>query len=205
MMAFRGSKFGTNVLDVFKLQQFCDMEKIQMEDLGRLSVSEFKAQAKLPLTLVLDNVRSGLNVGSIFRTADAFALEKVVLCGITAQPPHREILKTALGSTESVEWAYFESAADALRALRTEGLLLYAIEQTSDKTWLQDFVPQAGRRYAFVLGNEVEGVSDAALACCDGVLEIPQFGTKHSLNVAVAAGIVSWSFLQSYHGTKLVS
>jgi rRNA methylases len=197
MIAFQGSKFGTNVLDVFKLPQFCDMEKIQMENLGRLTVNEFKAKAKLPLALVLDNVRSGLNVGSIFRTADAFALEKIWLCGITAQPPHREILKTALGSTESVEWDYCESAPHALQTLKSEGFRLYAIEQTSTKTWLQDFAPETGQRYAFVLGNEVEGVSEAALGCCDGVLEIPQFGTKHSLNVAVAAGIVAWSFAQA--------
>jgi 23S rRNA (guanosine2251-2'-O)-methyltransferase len=168
------------------------MEKLSMDALQRLSVSDFKNQEKLPLVVVLDNVRSGLNVGSIFRTADAFALEKVILCGITAQPPHREILKTALGSTDSVAWNYFEETADAILSLKTAGFMVLAVEQTSDKIWLQDFAPSATTKYAFILGNEVEGVDSQVLALCDGVLEIPQFGTKHSLNVAVAAGIVIW-------------
>lgn len=163
-----------------------------MDALQRLSVSDFKNQEKLPLVVVLDNVRSGLNVGSIFRTADAFALEKVILCGITAQPPHREILKTALGSTDSVAWNYFEETADAILSLKTAGFMVLAVEQTSDKIWLQDFAPGATAKYAFILGNEVDGVDSQVLALCDGVLEIPQFGTKHSLNVAVAAGIVIW-------------
>ncbi len=168
------------------------MEKLSMDALKRLSVPEFKRKDKLPVTILLDNVRSGLNVGSIFRSADAFAIEKVLLCGITAQPPHREILKTALGSTESVDWAYFQDALDAVKALKSQGFHLFAIEQTKDKTWLQDFEPKTGKKYAFILGNEVEGVGEQVLAHCDGVLEIPQFGTKHSLNVAVAAGIVLW-------------
>jgi tRNA G18 (ribose-2'-O)-methylase SpoU len=172
------------------------MEKSTMENLGRLSVSDFKSTAKKPLTLLLDGVRSGLNVGSIFRTADAFALEQVILCGITAQPPHREILKTALGSTESVAWKYFQDATEAVRYLKKEGYQVWAVEQTMDKTWLQEFQPQAGQRYVFVLGNEVDGVDEAVLALCDGALEIPQFGTKHSLNVAVAAGIVAWEFVR---------
>lgn len=167
-----------------------------MENLGRMSVADFKTQSKLPLVLVLDSVRSGLNVGSIFRTADAFALERMLLCGITAQPPHREILKTALGSTDSVDWEYFSNAAEAVRTLKNEGYAVFAIEQTSQKIWLQDFSPQKDKRYAFVLGNEVEGVGHETLALCDGVLEIPQFGTKHSLNVAVAAGIVVWEFVR---------
>lgn len=163
-----------------------------MEALQRVSVQDFKNRPKLPVTIVLDNVRSGLNIGSIFRTADAFALEKILLCGITAQPPHREILKTALGSTESVEWAYFADPLEAVRELKGRGVTVLAIEQTSEKTWLQDFNPEAGKHYAFVLGNEVEGVDNQLLEICDGVVEIPQFGTKHSLNVAVAAGIVLW-------------
>lgn len=167
-----------------------------MEKLGRLSVPDFKSRPKLPLVLVLDNVRSGLNVGSIFRTADAFALEKILLCGITAQPPHREILKTALGSTDSVAWEYFSDAAMAVKSLKDQAYSVWAIEQTTKKTWLQDFVREEGQAYAFVLGNEVEGVGDETLALCDGVLEIPQFGTKHSLNVAVAAGIVVWEFVR---------
>lgn len=167
-----------------------------MENLGRMSVEAFKNHPKIPLTLVLDNVRSGLNVGSIFRTADAFALEQILLCGITAQPPHREILKTALGSTESVDWSYFADAKEAVSSLKTKGYQVFAIEQTTEKTWLQDFSPVQGQAYAFVLGNEVEGVDSEVLMHCDGVLEIPQFGTKHSLNVAVAAGIVAWELVR---------
>lgn len=163
-----------------------------------MSVADFKTRPKFPLVLVLDNIRSGLNVGSIFRSADAFALEKILLCGITAQPPHREILKTALGSTESVQWAYFDKALDAVAALKRAGYGVFAVEQTTHKTWLQDFEPKAGERYAFVLGNEVEGVDDETLKHCDGAIEIPQFGTKHSLNVAVAAGIVAWEFVSKY-------
>lgn len=165
-----------------------------MEALGRLTATDFKQQEKLPLVLVLDNVRSGLNVGSVFRTADAFAVEKIVLCGITAQPPHREILKTALGSTESVDWTYAETAAGAVRELKQAGYRVFAVEQTTQKTWLQDFVPAPNEKYALVLGNEVDGVSDPTLQECDGAIEIPQFGTKHSLNIAVATGIVVWEF-----------
>lgn len=172
------------------------MEKNSMENLGRISVSDFKNGPKQPLILVLDSVRSGLNVGSIFRTADAFALEKILLCGITAQPPHREILKTALGSTDSVDWAYFPTSAEAVQSLKKAGYIVFAVEQTTQKTWLQDFSREQEGRYAFVLGNEVEGVDNETLALCDGVLEIPQFGTKHSLNVAVATGIVVWEFVR---------
>lgn len=168
------------------------MEKQSMQALGRLSVEEYRSANKLPVALVLDNVRSGLNIGSVFRTADAFALEKIVLCGITAQPPHREILKTALGSTESVNWEYFADTPLALRSLREAGWQVLALEQTDRKTWLHDFRPVPSAKYAIVLGNEVDGVNARVLADCDGALEIPQFGTKHSLNVAVAAGIVAW-------------
>lgn len=161
-----------------------------------MSVSDFKSRPKMPLVLVLDSVRSGLNVGSIFRTADAFALEQILLCGITAQPPHREILKTALGSTDSVDWKYYDTSVEAVQALKNEGYTVLAIEQTTQKIWLQDFSPEKENRYAFVLGNEVEGVNSETLARCDGALEIPQFGTKHSLNVAVAAGIVAWEFVR---------
>lgn len=171
-----------------------------MENLGRMSVADFKNRPKIPLTLVLDSVRSGLNVGSIFRTADAFALERILLCGITAQPPHREILKTALGSTESVDWAYFPDAKEAVTSLKAQGYQVFAIEQTTEKIWLQNFLSSEGQSYAFVLGNEVEGVDSELLMLCDGVLEIPQFGTKHSLNVAVAAGIVAWEFVRGLGG-----
>jgi 23S rRNA (guanosine2251-2'-O)-methyltransferase len=168
------------------------MEKLGMAGLNRISAKDFKQRDKLPVVLVLDNVRSGLNVGSVFRTADAFLIKKILLCGITAQPPHREILKTALGSTESVEWAWYENTEAAVEALRQESCRIYAVEQTTEKTWLQDFRPESGRSMAFVFGNEVEGVENQVLRLCDGALEIPQFGTKHSLNVAVAAGIVCW-------------
>lgn len=163
-----------------------------MAALNRPSTEDFKEQEKLPLVLVLDNVRSGLNVGSVFRTADAFALNKIILCGITAQPPHREILKTALGSTDSVDWTYAEHTGEAVARLKELGYQVYAIEQTTRKIWLQDFHPVPSAKYAFVLGNEVDGVDDTVLQMCDGAIEIPQFGTKHSLNIAVAAGIVVW-------------
>jgi 23S rRNA (guanosine2251-2'-O)-methyltransferase len=168
------------------------MEKLKLADLNRLSVEAFHAEEKLPVVLVLDNVRSGLNVGSIFRTADAFRLERIVLCGITAQPPHREILKTALGSTESVSWAYVADAAEAVDALKHAGYSVWACEQTTNSVLLHDFGVKSTGKYAFVLGNEVDGVGEAVLMRCDGAVEIPQFGTKHSLNVAVAGGIVVW-------------
>lgn len=167
-----------------------------MQELGRLSAEDFKQTDKRPLVLVLDNIRSGLNIGSIFRTADAFALEKLVLCGYTAQPPHREILKTALGSTETVAWEWQESTVEAVESLKKAGYRVLAVEQTSQPIWLQEFAPQPGEKYALVLGNEVEGVGTEALLRCDGALEIPQFGTKHSLNVAVAAGIVVWEMVR---------
>lgn len=175
------------------------MEKLSMAALKRPNAEDFRTQDKWPLILVLDNVRSGLNVGSVFRTADAFALEKIVLCGITAQPPHREILKTALGSTESVQWEHTGQTTGAILRLKQNGYRVFAIEQTTEKMWLQDFVPEKNQKYAFVLGNEVDGVEEAALRLCDGSIEIPQFGTKHSLNVAVAAGIVAWEFVRKMH------
>ncbi len=170
-----------------------------MDALGRLSVDDFRKAQKLPLVLVLDNVRSGLNVGSIFRTADAFPVEKILLCGITAQPPHREILKTALGSTDSVAWEYYAETEAAVQGLKEQGYRVFAVEQTSVRIWLHDFSPVPAERYAFVLGNEVEGVAEEVLALCDAAVEIPQFGTKHSLNVAVAAGIVIWEIARKIH------
>ena len=182
------------------IPQLCHMEKLSMDALQRLSLSDFKNREKLPLVVVLDNIRSALNVGSIFRTADAFALEQVVLCGITAQPPHREILKTALGSTDSVAWQYFSDTVEAIQQLQKNGYTVLAVEQTTDKIWLQDFQPQLDGKYAFVMGNEVDGVDDQALKLCNGVVETPQFGTKHSLNVAVAAGIVVWEVVRKMKG-----
>ncbi len=163
-----------------------------MDGLNRLSIEAFNGQEKIPVVLLLDNIRSALNVGSIFRTADAFLIERVILCGITAQPPHREILKTALGSTDTVQWEYEENTVRAVQTLQTNAYQVWAIEQTTQKIWLQDFLPISGQKYAFILGNEVDGVSNEAIALCDGIIEIPQYGTKHSLNVAVAAGIVIW-------------
>jgi tRNA G18 (ribose-2'-O)-methylase SpoU len=165
-----------------------------MDELGRKSADEFKDSKKFPLILVLDNVRSMMNTGSLFRTADAFLLEAIYLCGITATPPHREIQKTALGATESVNWKYYESALEAVENLISNGYRVFAIEQTSESINLLDFFPERGAKYALVLGNEVKGVGEEALKACHGCLEIPQFGTKHSLNVSVTAGMVVWDF-----------
>jgi 23S rRNA (guanosine2251-2'-O)-methyltransferase len=167
-----------------------------MEELGRLKPKAFHEAEKLPITLVLDNIRSALNVGSAFRTADAFALKKIYLCGITATPPHREILKTALGSTETVEWKYFPDTISAIEALKIQGKQVWAVEQTEGSIALQSFDFQTVEDIALVFGNEVEGVADSALAICDGCVEIPQFGTKHSLNVAVCVGIVAWEMVK---------
>jgi 23S rRNA (guanosine2251-2'-O)-methyltransferase len=169
-----------------------------MEDLNRLSVEAYKEGAKTPLVFVLDDVRSALNVGSTFRTADAFGCEEVILCGFTAQPPHREIMKTALGSTESVAWRHFSETKEALNALRTEGYVLVAVEQANASVFLNDIEIDAnsGQKYALIFGNEVEGVSEMAMEMVDFVVEIPQFGTKHSLNISVSVGIVAWEFVR---------
>lgn len=178
------------------------MRKLKMEELGRVSVEEFKEAEKTPLAIVLDDVRSALNVGSAFRTADAFACKEMVLCGFTAQPPHREILKTALGSTESVAWRHFDDTKTALETLRTEGYILIAIEQAENSTLLQDIKNQSftDKKFALIFGNEVEGVSEEAMSMADMVIEIPQFGTKHSLNISVTVGIVIWEFLKGFKG-----
>jgi 23S rRNA (guanosine2251-2'-O)-methyltransferase len=174
------------------------MRKLSIEELGRATPQEFAAMEKTPLVLVLDNVRSALNAGSIFRTADAFALAKIVLCGITARPPHREILKTALGATNTVEWTYIERPEEAVWSLKSEGYIVLAVEQTTGSIPLQNFDWQKGSRYAFVFGNEVSGVSEAVLAEVDGCIEVPQSGTKHSLNIAVCAGILVWEFFRKW-------
>jgi tRNA G18 (ribose-2'-O)-methylase SpoU len=172
------------------------MKKLKLDELGRIDTEEFKEKDKFPIVLVLDNIRSALNVGSAFRTADGFALEKIILCGISATPPHREILKTALGATESVEWAHYEEVEIALLELKKENYELLAIEQTDNSVFLNDFSIEKNKKYALVFGNEVEGVSDEALSLCDAVVEIPQYGTKHSFNVSVCLGIVSWEFVR---------
>lgn len=168
------------------------MRKLHTYELGRPDADAALNSPKLPLALALDNIRSALNVGSIFRSADALGAARLILCGITACPPHREILKTALGSTLSVDWIYCESTVEALRNLKADGYQLWAAEQTDASTPLHLWRLQANAPCAIVLGNEVSGVSDEALALCDGALEIPQFGAKHSLNVAVAAGVILW-------------
>ena len=163
-------------------------------EMGRIDRDAFARAEKLPLVVVLDNVRSLHNVGSVFRTGDAFRLERIMLCGITATPPSAEIHKTALGAEDVVEWQYFESTVDAVAALRGEGCKIYSIEQCQGSIALQDFETVPGERYAVVLGNEVKGVQQVVVDASDGAIEIPQFGTKHSLNVSVPAGMVIWEF-----------
>ena len=167
------------------------MRKLTMDELNRISKAEFEQAAKTPIILILDNIRSLSNVGAFFRTADAFCIEALYLCGITACPPHREIHKTALGADETVSWRYFETTEAACQAIMKEGYRIFAVEQVEGSVPLQDF--RFEPHTAFVLGNEVEGVSEAALPYCDGAIELPQEGTKHSLNVAVCAGIVMWA------------
>lgn len=168
------------------------MRKLKVTEMGRLSLAEYKASDKQPIVVVLDHVRSLYNVGSVFRSSDAFRIEGVCLCGITAQPPHPEIHKTALGAEESVSWKYFEHTEDAVSWLKQQGYKVLAVEQCEGSTMLQNFVRQPKEKYAVVLGNEVKGVQQQVVDMCDGCLEIPQYGTKHSLNVSVTAGIVLW-------------
>jgi 23S rRNA (guanosine2251-2'-O)-methyltransferase len=172
------------------------MKKLKLDELGRISVDEFKQASKLPVCIVLDNVRSLHNVGSAFRTADAFRLEKMYLTGITGTPPHREIEKTALGATASVEWEYVEKTSDLLRSLKEKQYAIIAVEQTSESQSLAIFGPDPEKKYCLVFGNEVHGVSDDAIALADNALEIPQHGTKHSLNISVCLGIVAWEFFR---------
>lgn len=163
----------------------------------RLTVEEFREAEKLPLVVVLDDVRSMHNVGSVFRTGDAFRIEAVYLCGITSTPPSSEIHKTALGAEDSVAWHYYHTALEAVESLKAEGYEILSIEQAHGSTMLQDFTPQSGKKYAVVFGNEVKGVHQEVVDASDGCLEIPQFGTKHSLNVSVTAGIVIWHFAKN--------
>ncbi len=167
-----------------------------MDQLNRLDLESFRNQAKTPLVIVLDNVRSMHNVGSAFRTADGFAIEKILLCGITGTPPHREIEKTALGATQSVKWKYYKDNTEAIKELKEQGYKVYAIEQASGSIALQNIETTTPEKYALVFGNEVHGVSEDIMQMVDGCIEIPQFGTKHSFNVAVTIGIVLWTFVQ---------
>lgn len=170
------------------------MHKLRTIEMNRLSVEEFKEARKLPLIVVLDDVRSLYNVGSVFRSCDAFRIEAIYLCGITACPPHPEIHKTALGGEDSVDWQYFPDTQDAVTDLKRKGYFIYSIEQVEGSTKLQDLKVDPQKKYAVIFGNEVKGVRQEVVDSSDGCLEIPQFGTKHSLNVSVTAGIVVWEF-----------
>lgn len=174
------------------------MKKLSLKELNRVSVAEFKTQKKTPFVLVLDNVRSALNVGSAFRTSDAFALEKIYLCGITATPPHREILKTAIGATDAVAWEHHKDSTALVQQLRKEGYQIIGVEQADDKVLLQDFALDKNQKYALVFGNEVKGVSNEVMQLLDTCLEVPQFGTKHSLNISVCVGVVVWEFFRQW-------
>ena len=172
-------------------------KKLKLEELERIDVETFKKTTKIPLVIVLDNVRSMHNVGAIFRTADAFLIEKIILCGITPTPPHREIHKAALGATESVEWLYEKETSEALQNLKKENFQILGIEQTTNSKQLDDYPISSEKKYALVLGNEVDGLSEDALSFFDEFIEIPQLGTKHSLNVSVCGGIVMWEFFKT--------
>lgn len=172
------------------------MRKYHVDELGRPDPEALRQQTRLPIAIVLDNVRSALNVGSAFRTADAFAAQEIVLCGISAAPPHREIAKTALGATETVAWSYFPSAEEAAAFLKNMGYRIWVVEQAEGSTELQHFRPAPGARYALVFGNEVDGVSDTWMQCAEGAIEVPQWGAKHSLNVAVCTGVVLWDIVR---------
>lgn len=176
------------------------MRKLSMDELGRKTVAEFKQAEKTHIVAVLDNIRSMHNVGSVFRTADAFLIEAICICGYTPQPPHRDIHKTALGATETVDWLYYSNTIDAVNDLKQRGYTVYGIEQTADSISLEKFIPAQGQPLAIVFGNEVEGVNAEVLKLCDGSIEIPQFGMKHSLNISVAAGIVLWELKRQLLG-----
>jgi tRNA G18 (ribose-2'-O)-methylase SpoU len=171
------------------------MRKLLNEELNRLSIKEFKEAKKIPVVVVLDNIRSLNNIGSAFRTSDAFRVESIYLCGITSCPPHRDIQKTALGATESVNWRYFKDTADAVKQLKENDYTIISIEQVDTSIKLNEFTPEKSKRYALIFGNEVKGVSDEVVNESAFCIEIPQFGTKHSLNISVSVGIVLWHFV----------
>lgn len=170
------------------------MRKLKNEELNRLSSKEFKATEKIPVILILDNIRSMNNVGSAFRTSDAFLVKAIYLSGITARPPHRDINKTALGATDTVKWQYFSSTEEAVELAKSEGYIIAAVEQADKSTYLNEFKPNKGAQYAFVFGNEAFGVEDEIVKGADLCLEIPQFGTKHSLNISVSIGVILWDY-----------
>src|SRR5690606_28291579 len=172
------------------------MRKLKLEELGRISVEEFKEADKIPVVVILDNIRSMYNIGSVFRTADAFLIEKIYLCGITGTPPHKEIRKTALGATESVEWEYVKEISELIGKLKNEGFKILSIEQTEGSKNLSEFELSPNEKYAVIFGNEVEGVQQEVINQSDVCIEIPQGGTKHSLNVSVCAGILLWEMFK---------
>lgn len=172
------------------------MRKLENSELNRMSVDDFKDASKTPLIIVLDDIRSLNNIGSVFRTSDAFLVEKIFLCGITATPPNKEIHKTALGATETVVWEHSENVLEVIEKLKSDGVKVFAIEQVESSIFLQNFEIEKNQKYALVFGNEVFGVSQKAVEICNGTIEIPQLGTKHSLNIAVSAGIVIWDFFK---------
>lgn len=172
------------------------MKKLSLDELNRISIPEFKSSEKIPVCILLDNIRSLHNVGSAFRTADAFRIEKIILTGITGTPPHREIQKTALGATESVSWQYVENPVTAVQQLKSEGYTIVIVEQTTDSLPLQTFFAEPSKKYCLVFGNEVHGVGEDVIAFGDLALEIPQLGTKHSLNISVCLGIVVWEMFR---------
>ena len=172
------------------------MRKLENKELERKSITDFKEAKKTPVIIVLDDIRSLHNIGSVFRTADAFLIEKIYLCGITAIPPNKEIHKTALGATETVSWEYQKDILEVIENLKKENVSVFAIEQVENSIFLQDFKVEKNKKYALIFGNEVYGVSQSAIELCDGTIEIPQLGTKHSLNISVSAGIVVWDLFQ---------
>lgn len=174
------------------------VRKLKTWELNRPELNDYKIQEKIPIICILDNMRSALNVGAFFRTADAFAIQKLILCGITAKPPHKEITKTAIGATESVDWEYFEDITEIIHALIKQNYTIISIEQTNASTSLYDLPFSKHEKYALIFGNEVEGVSEAAITLSDFCIEIPQYGTKHSLNVSVCGGVVLWEFSKHY-------
>lgn len=180
------------------------MRKLTNAELERKNVEEFKQAAKTPLIVVLDDIRSLHNIGSVFRTADAFLIEKIYLCGITATPPNKEIHKTALGATETVVWEYAKDVLEVIEKLKSEKVAVYAIEQVENSVMLNDFQIEERQRYALVFGNEVKGVAQEAIHLSDGVIEIPQLGTKHSLNISVSAGIVIWDLFQKMSNRNII-
>jgi tRNA G18 (ribose-2'-O)-methylase SpoU len=178
------------------------MRKLKNSELGRLNVEEFKETTKIPLLVVLDNIRSLNNIGSVFRTSDAFLIEKIYLCGISATPPHKEIHKTALGATESVEWEYVEDTLTLIEKLKSENIIIAAVEQAENSIMLQEFSIESNQKYAIVFGNEVKGVQQKVVSASDFCIEIPQMGTKHSLNISVSVGVVLWDLFKKFQFEK---